>query len=120
MLRMNWLYRCGLGSAVMCSILAMAPPPAAADDARAVITPAVVRTTEETGVKAPIEQVVWRRGWAGPGYYYRRGWGPGVGVYVGPRYYARPYYARPYYGGYYAAYPAYAYGYAPYGYGYGW
>ena len=97
-------------------VAACAPSPAAADDQRLNIRPAVYRSDDTAAAAAKIELVGWRRG---AGYH---AWGPGWGY----RGYYRPY--GYYYGGYpayrYYGYPVspyygYGYGYPAYGYGYG-
>lgn len=103
----------------------MMPTTAKADDAKLTVKPAVIQTTTNQPSNVTVQPVRWYRG----GFYG----GPGVGVYVGPRFYGRGFYGgyAPYgygygYGypayGYGYGYPAYGYGYAPYygGYYYGW
>jgi len=100
---MKWVTACGIGLASAGIGMTVLPSKAAADDVGVVVRPAVQTTVDQTLV--PVQQVTWRNGW-GP---RARVWGPGVGVYVGPRYY----------GGYYGPYRAYRYGYAYPAYGYG-
>lgn len=127
-----------LVSIATAGLFAVPSGPAAADDGRLTIKPAVLQVTDEQP-GGQIQLARWRGRYYGG--YVR---GPGVGVYVAPRYYAPRYYAPRYYTpryytpryyspyyygysypsyGYSYSYPSYSYGYYTpysYGYSYGW
>lgn len=126
---MKWIVASAIGVATLGYSMGISPTPAAADDARLTVRPAVIQTTGVQQVS--VQPVNWRNGWGRPAVgvgVYGGGWGPSVyvGPRVAPRYYYGPrYYPPRYYGGYYQPYPVYGnaypgYGVAYPGYGYYW
>lgn len=93
----SWLTY-GFASAALGLGLAMSPISARADDTRLTVVPAIKQSANASqGVSA--QQVMWRQGWAGPGYYHGRAYYQPAPVYVPPRVYSAPYYGNGYYYG---------------------
>jgi len=107
----------GVSCVALAAAFAAAPARAMADDARLVVTPAVLQSDDSgSGVSGANIELVRHRGyWRGG-----RGWGGGYRGFRGYGYggFYRPIYPRRVYPGFYAG-PGYGYGYPGYGYGYG-
>jgi len=113
MLGKNTILGLVAGFAALCGAVGLAPLPAAADEARVNVAPAVYRTANGDGGGATTQFARYRG-------YYGWGWRGAYRPYYGYRYgYYRPYRVRPFYGANYGYGPAYGYGYGYAGYGYG-